>query len=248
MITASQFKQYQQIYDKYKDFFKKYGININNAWELRKNPWVFDVIKRYDPYNHPKHTDLDVSKLVSPPSINSILGGVLTAPNSDTVSVTPPMALPEQEKEVLPIAVNPNGGMPALPISGMYDESAVNTDTDEPSGKVVVGPDTEVPVQPVQATQPVNKPNVASVVKPPRRAPKPGVVNDTPVPKSTSTPTPNVSAPTLSSVATQAVRHNGGFDNYRRESVLSALRAAGGISPAEAVQRGIIPWEALNYV
>lgn len=114
--------------------------------------------------------------------------------------------------------------------------------------------DEEVPAQSV------NKPNVASVVKPPRRAPRskpyaePAVVNNTPtapvvntsIPAS-SVPTPNVSAPTLSSV-TQAVRHNGGFNDYRRQSVLSALRAAGGISPAEAVQRGIIPWEALNYV
>ena len=57
-----------------------------------------------------------------------------------------------------------------------------------------------------------------------------------------------VSVPTLSSVTSQAVRHNGGFDEYRRQSALAALRAAGGISPAEAVQRGIIPWEALNYV
>ena len=126
----------------------------------------------------------------------------------------------------------------------------ISADTDEiPPGTVVVGPDTEVPAQPVQSTQPVNKPNVAPVVRQ-RRAPKPGVVNNTPAASVTpvSIPTPNVTAPTLSSVASQAVRHNGGFDNYRRESVLSALRAAGGISPAEAVQRGIIPWEALNYV
>lgn len=58
----------------------------------------------------------------------------------------------------------------------------------------------------------------------------------------------SVITPTLSTVIPQAVRHNGGFDNYRRESVLSALRSAGGISPAEAVQRGIIPMEALNYI
>lgn len=126
-----------------------------------------------------------------------------------------------------------------------------------PSGTVVVGPDTEVPAQPVQSVQSaqsVNKPNVASVVKPPRRAPKPkpyvepAVINNTPVATTSNVPTSNVAAPILSSVVPQAVRHNGGFDNYRRESVLSALRAAGGISPAEAVQRGIIPWEALNYV
>lgn len=153
-------------------------------------------------------------------------------------------------------AINTSGGKLGLPITGMYDESAVSTDTNEPSGKVEVGPDTEVPAQPVA------KPNVASVVKPPRRAPKsqpyiePAVVNNTPAanvtpvqPPVTNTNTSiPVAAPTLSSVVPQAIRHNGGFDNYRRESVLSALRAAGGISPAEAVQRGIIPWEALNYV
>lgn len=66
-------------------------------------------------------------------------------------------------------------------------------------------------------------------------------------PKATQASTP-VTTPTLSTVIPQAVRHNGGFDNYRRESVLSALRSAGGISPAEAVQRGIIPMEALNYI
>lgn len=66
-------------------------------------------------------------------------------------------------------------------------------------------------------------------------------------PRVTQAITP-VTTPTLSSVIPQAVRQNGGFDNYRRESVLSALRAAGGISPAEAVQRGIIPMEALNYI
>lgn len=94
-------------------------------------------------------------------------------------------------------------------------------------------------------TQPVAKPK--RVVKPPVVNNTP-VANVTPVQPPATNITPPVAAPTLSSVASQAVRHNGGFDNYRRQSVLSALRAAGGISPAEAVQRGIIPWEALNYV
>lgn len=44
------------------------------------------------------------------------------------------------------------------------------------------------------------------------------------------------------------VRRNGGFDEYRKQSAISALRNAGGISPAEAVQRGIIPYEALQYI
>ena len=157
------------------------------------------------------------------PYLNDILGGVLSMPKSDTPLPIPPMVPP------------------------------MSADTDEgeiPSGTVEVGPDKEVPAQPVQPVQ-----LAQPMAKPLRRAPKPkpyvepSVANNTPV--STATPAANVSAPvaapTLSSV-TQAVRHNGGFDNYRRESVLSALRAAGGISPAEAVQRGIIPWEALNYV
>lgn len=105
----------------------------------------------------------------------------------------------------------------------------------------------KLPLPPMSAdtteTKPT-QPTVSSVVRP-KRVSKPTVVNNTSVQTPTSTP---VVAPTLSSVTSQAVRHNGGFDNYRRESVLSALRAAGGISPAEAVQRGIIPMEALNYV
>lgn len=161
------------------------------------------------------------------PYLNDILGGVLSMPKSDTPLPIPPMV---------------------PPVSA--DEGEV------PSGTVEVGPDREVPAQPVQTvqpTQPVNKPNVASVVKSPRRAPKPKpyvepVVNNTSVQTPASNVSAPVAAPTLSSVTSQAVRHNGGFDDYRRQSVLSALRAAGGISPAEAVQRGIIPWEALNYV
>ena len=153
------------------------------------------------------------------PYLNDILGGVLSMPMSTTPLPIPPMV---------------------PPVSA--DEGEI------PSGTVEVGPDTEKPIQPVQPIQPAQ-----SMAKPLRRAPKPKpyvepVVNNTSVQTPTSNVSAPVAAPTLSSVTSQAVRHNGGFDNYRRESVLSALRAAGGISPAEAVQRGIIPWEALNYV
>lgn len=158
------------------------------------------------------------------PYLNDILGGVLSMPKSTTPLPIPPMV---------------------PPVSA--DEGEI------PSGTVEVGPDKEVPAQPVQSVQPA-QPMAKSL----RRAPKPKLyvepvvsTNKPPVVNNTSVQTPTsipVAAPTLSSVASQAVRHNGGFDNYRRESVLSALRAAGGISPAEAVQRGIIPWEALNYV
>ena len=155
------------------------------------------------------------------PYLNDILGGVLSMPKSDTPLPIPPMVPP------------------------------MSADTDEgeiPSGTVEVGPDKEVPAQPVQPVQ-----LAQPMAKPLRRAPKPKpyvepVVNNTSVQTPTSNVSAPVAAPTLSSVTSQAVRHNGGFDDYRRQSVLSALRAAGGISPAEAVQRGIIPWEALNYV
>ena len=153
------------------------------------------------------------------PYLNDILGGVLSMPMSTTPLPIPPMV---------------------PPVSA--DEGEI------PSGTVEVGPDTEKPIQPVQPIQPAQ-----SMAKPLRRAPKPKpyvepVVNNTSVQTPTSNVSAPVAAPTLSSVTSQAVRHNGGFDDYRRQSVLSALRAAGGISPAEAVQRGIIPWEALNYV
>ena len=153
------------------------------------------------------------------PYLNDILGGVLSMPMSTTPLPIPPMV---------------------PPVSA--DEGEI------PSGTVEVGPDTEKPIQPIQPIQPAQP-----MAKPLRRAPKPKpyvepVVNNTSVQTPTSNVSAPVAAPTLSSVTSQAVRHNGGFDNYRRESVLSALRAAGGISPAEAVQRGIIPWEALNYV
>ena len=156
------------------------------------------------------------------PYLNDILGGVLSMPKSDTPLPIPPMV---------------------PPVSA--DEGEI------PSGKVEVGPDTEKPVQSVQPVQPAQPAQL--MAKPLRRAPKPKpyvepVVNNTSVQTPTSNVSAPVAAPTLSSVTSQAVRPNGGFDNYRRQSVLSALRAAGGISPAEAVQRGIIPWEALNYV
>lgn len=52
----------------------------------------------------------------------------------------------------------------------------------------------------------------------------------------------------LSSIVKPLARRNGGFDEYRRQSALAALRNAGGMSPAEGVQRGIIPYEALQYI
>lgn len=171
-------------------------------------------------------------------------------------------------------SVNANTGKLGLPISGMYDESAVKPETDEmPSGNIVVGSDPEEKVKtpPTVASairlrrspKPSDNPPVDVSIKPksiptstpaskvipkPKPVPKPAPVQITPSPTPVSTPTPPVAAPTLSSVVPQAIRHNGGFDNYRGESALAALRAAGGISPAEAVQRGIIPMEALNYI
>jgi len=182
------------------------------------------------------------------PYLNDILGGVLSMPKSDTPLPIPPMQEPYNYS-----AVPEN--QTSFPESYSKMDSTSNGGTNkqlapilEDAGRVSLGSTTA-------STNARGKPTVNSVVKSPRKAIKPRVVNNTPVTPVVNTPTPtsnvptsNVAAPTLSSVVPQAVRHNGGFDDYRRQSVLSALRAAGGISPAEAVQRGIIPWEALNYV
>ena len=177
------------------------------------------------------------------PYLNDILGGVLSMPKSDTPLPIPPMQEPYNYS-----AVPEN--QTSLPESYSKMDSTSNGGTNKQLAPILEDVGRVSPDSATASTNARVKPTVGSVVKSTRRAIKPRVVNNTPVTPvvNTPTPTPNVAAPTLSSVASQAVRHNGGFDNYRRESVLSALRAAGGISPAEAVQRGIIPWEALNYV
>lgn len=183
------------------------------------------------------------------PYLNDILGGVLSMPKSDTPLPIPPMQEPYNYSAV-------PESQTSLPESYSKMSSTANSgDTSKQLAPILADVGR---VSPGSATASDNtrvKPTVNSVVKPLRRVTKPPVVNNTPVTPVVNTPevpasnvSAPVAAPTLSSVTSQAVRHNGGFDNYRRESVLSALRAAGGISPAEAVQRGIIPWEALNYV
>lgn len=210
-------------------------VTDSEGWKYYRNAQTgqFEPLERDTPYKDysplPRVKEVKESYPINGiPTINDILGGALSMPMGNTPLPIPPMYYDSDANKPLP------------PMSADVDEI--------PSGKIVVGPDTEA--KSTQSAQSITKPTVASVVKP-KRVAKPTVVNNTSVAKPdipVSTPIPPVSAPTLSSVATQAVRHNGGFDNYRRESVLSALRAAGGISPAEAVQRGIIPWEALNYV
>jgi len=182
------------------------------------------------------------------PYLNDILGGVLSMPKSDTPLPIPPMQEPYNYS-----AVPEN--QTSFPESYSKMDSTSNGGTNKQLAPILEDAGRVSPGSTTASTNARGKPTVNSVVKSPRKAIKPRVVNNTPVTPVVNTPTPtsnvptsNVAAPTLSSVVPQAVRHNGGFDNYRRESVLSALRAAGGISPAEAVQRGIIPWEALNYV
>lgn len=184
------------------------------------------------------------------PYLNDILGGVLSMPKSDTPLPIPPMQEPYNYSAV-------PESQTSLPESYSKMSSTANSDdTSKQLAPILADVGRASPGSATASTNArVKPPTVNSVVKSPRKAIKPRVVNNTPDTPVVNTPTPasnvppsNVAAPTLSSVASQAVRHNGGFDNYRRESVLSALRAAGGISPAEAVQRGIIPWEALNYV
>lgn len=230
-----------------------------------------------DSGNYRKYNPLPLLKKVKKsypingiPSINDILGNVLSKGESLPVPLVmspipntplPRTPIPRSDISYMsaPVINYPIDSDANKPLPPMSMDPSMSADADEiPSGKVVVGPDTEVSAQP---TQSVNKPTVVSAVNPKRVSKakpyvkpvvstnKPTVVNNTPV--TPVAPSSNISAsvpvPTLSSV-TQAVRHNGGFDNYRRQSVLSALRAAGGISPAEAVQRGIIPMEALNYI
>lgn len=183
------------------------------------------------------------------PYLNDILGGVLSMPKSDTPLPIPPMQEPYNSSAV------PESQTP-LPKPYSEMSSTNNDDTNKQLAPILADVGRVSPGSATASTNARVKPTVNSVVKSPRRATKPPVVNNTsntPVVNTPEVPTsnistPNVVTPTLSSVTSQAVRHNGGFDNYRRQSVLSALRAAGGISPAEAVQRGIIPWEALNYV
>lgn len=188
------------------------------------------------------------------PYLNDILGGVLSMPKSDTPLPIPPMQEPYNYS-----AVPEN--QTSLPESYSKMNSTANSDdTSKQLAPILADVGRVSPGSAIASTNTRDKPTVASIVKPPKRALKPQpyveptVVNNTPVANVTPVQPPVtnastlVSAPTLSNVVSQAVRYNGGFDNYRRESVLSALRAAGGISPAEAVQRGIIPWEALNYV
>lgn len=180
------------------------------------------------------------------PYLNDILGDVLSMPKSDTPLPIPPMQEPYNSSAV-------PESQTSLPKAYSEMSSTSNDNTNKQLAPILADVGRASSGSAIASTNTRAKPNVASVVKP-KRVSKSPVVNNTPAasvtpvqPPVTNTNTP-VAAPTLSSVTSQAIRHNGGFDNYRRQSVLSALRAAGGISPAEAVQRGIIPWEALNYV
>lgn len=217
--------------------------------------------------------------------------GISTSPNSQhslysvmpkqpiTEGMTP---IPSQYPYNLDVKDNqdiqdiaPEGKL-GLPISGMYDESAVSTDMNEPSGKVVVGPDTEVnPNTSVPAAESntmkvydtktgttntynsstgelvstsntKQSPSVNSVVKrvntprvAQRRAPAtPPTVAVAPAPApvaSAPTTRPVMPAPNKTSLASA----------YKRD-LWNLINSKGISSPAEAVQRGIIPAEYLN--
>lgn len=92
---------------------------------------------------------------------------------------------------------------------------------------------------------PKNTPNKPTTVASKVSTPVTTRVNPQNASMTQSVPVEEVS---LSSIVKPLARRNGGFDEYRRQSALSALRNAGGISPAEGVQRGIIPYEALQYI
>ena len=165
-------------------------------------------------------------------------------------------------------------GKLGLPISGMYDESAVSMD--EPSGKVVVGPDTEVnPSTSVPAAEgntmkvydtktgttntynsstgelvstsnTKQSPSVNSVVK---GANTPRVVQR----RAPATPpaiTPTVaSTPVIPASATRPVMpapNKTSLASAYKRDLWNLINSKGISSPAEAVQRGIIPAEYLN--
>lgn len=159
-------------------------------------------------------------------------------------------------------------GKLGLPISGMYDESAVSADMNEPSGKVEVGPDTEVnpntsvptaesntmkvydtktgttntydsSTGELVSTSNAKSPSVNSVVK---------RVN-TPKTQQRRVPavTPTVTPAPINRPAMPAPNKTSLAAAYKRD-LWNLINSKGISSPAEAVQRGIIPMEALNYI
>lgn len=106
-------------------------------------------------------------------------------------------------------------------------------------------PNTSSMSNPTSTVIPKNIPNKTATVTPQVSTPVTTRVNPQNASMTQSVPVEEVS---LASVVKPLARRNGGFDEYRRQSALAALRNAGGISPAEGVQRGIIPYEALQYI
>lgn len=106
--------------------------------------------------------------------------------------------------------------------------------------KITIGSMANVPT-----VTPKNTPNKPVTVASQASTPVTTKVNPQNASMTQSVPVEEVS---LASVVKPLVRRNGGFDEYRRQSALAALRNAGGMSPAEGVQRGIIPYEALQYI
>lgn len=166
-------------------------------------------------------------------------------------------------------------GKLGLPIKGMYDESAVSTDMDEPSGKVEVGPDTEVnPSTSVPAAEgntmkvydtktgttntydsstgelistsnAKQTPSVNSAVKrvnTPRTQQRRATV--TPPPAAVTPSAPVVNTP-VTRPAMPAPNKTSLASAYKRD-LWNLINSKGISSPAEAVQRGIIPAEYLN--
>ena len=111
-----------------------------------------------------------------------------------------------------------------------------------PNSKITIGSMANAPTSMVTSK---NTPNKTATVTPQVSTPVTTRVNPQNASMTQSVPIEEVS---LSSIVKPLARRNGGFDEYRRQSALAALRNAGGISPAEGVQRGIIPYEALQYI
>lgn len=208
--------------------------------------------------------------------------GMSTFPNSrhSLYSVIPKhyTSIPSQYPYELDSEANQNlapEGKLGLPITGMYDESAINTDMDEPSGKVVVGPDTEVNSNtPVPAAEgntmkvydtktgttntydsstgelvsTSNIKQVPSVNSAVERANTPRTqqrrTTVTPPPAAVTPSAPIVNAPVTRPVM-PAPNKTSLASAYKRD-LWNLINNKGISSPAEAVQRGIIPAEYLN--
>lgn len=123
------------------------------------------------------------------------------------------------------------------------NQSNIPSSTSVSTPKITIG--SMATSSPTSTVTPKNTPNKTATIASQVSTPVTTRVNPQNASMTQSVPVEEVS---LSSIVKPLTRRNGGFNEYRRQSALAALRNAGGMSPAEGVQRGIIPYEALQYI